>query len=94
MGTIADDLAALLGGMLKVAEGAAEVEQAADRGLARAAAVAGHLARRETHDRIVEAGLGALFRGVLEEAEAASSPSPSSPSRSCPSPPSARKHAR
>jgi hypothetical protein len=83
MGTIAEELAALLGGVQKVAEGAAEVEQAAERGLTRAAAVVNHLTQSDTVDRIVDRSVGALLQGVLEEAQAAPAPrpSPSSPPR-------------
>jgi len=77
MGTIVEELTALLGGAQKVAEGAAEVEQAAERGLARAAAVRDHLTHSDTIDRIVDRSVGALLQGVLEEAQAAPSPRPS-----------------
>jgi hypothetical protein len=82
MGTIAEELVALLGGVQKVAEGAAEVEQAAERGLTRAAAVMDRLTQSDTVDRIVDRSVGALFQGVLEEAQAAA-PAP----RPAPSPP-------
>ena len=71
MSTIADELAALMAGVQKVAEGAAQVEQAAEQGLTRAGAVIDHLATPEAVERIVDRSLGALLRGVLEEAQAA-----------------------
>lgn len=85
MTTIANDLMALMGGVQKVAEGAAEVEQAAERGLTRAAAVVDHLTQPETVDRLVERSVGALLQGVLEEAVTAPSarPSPARPAHTC-----------
>jgi hypothetical protein len=94
MGMIADDLAALLGGVQKVAEGAAEAAQAADRGLTYVAAVTDHLTQPDTVDRIVDRSVGALLQGVLDEARAAPSarPAPSPPARTCAPQRPPRKH--